>query len=316
RLDSIAKNPELGIREGAIITDNELQDYKPALIMSSITNKFYVVYERNGTLYGLISDLDSEGNIIWNDEVELFSGTEAELEFYGTFTSKGEYLTSDLMIVYEREGSIYFRKADVETGGWQALKNATEYSVKSGSDPTIVRGWADPPEIGDNDLGIYVFYIDSGKLMFTYSTNLGVSWEASTEIDKPAGGTKGNPKAFRESSYRLACVYEYNDGTKTDIYYILSQDLYGGTEYVNIASPDEIYKMAVMNLDYDLFELLNYSAPDETYKMKIIGLKEEQFSCLFIGYEGEGTEDGEVPDELYKMKISNLNAQLYTGEEP
>jgi len=311
RLDSIAKNPELGIREGAIITDNELQDYKPALIMSSITNKFYVIYEREGTLYGLISDLDSQGNVIFEDEVELFSGDEPDLEFYGTFTVEGRYNTTDLMIVYEKSGNIYFRKASVENG-WEALKSATEYSVKTGSDPSIVRAWADPPGVGETDLGIYVFYISSGKLMYTYSTDLGVNWAESTEINKPAGGTKGNPKAFRESSYRIGCVYEYNDGTKTDIYYILSQDT--GEEYVNIGAPEETFKIAIQRLEITEFGMLGYSSA-ETYKMEIKNLDTTEYDSYIAGYEGEG-EDCEVPNETFKMQVENLNIQFYTGEEP
>lgn len=314
RLNITKLNPESGVRSGEIITDNVATDTKPAIIMSSITNKFYAVYCRNGYIYGAVGE-DKNGEIVWGDEEQLFEGDEPDLEFYGTFTTKGKYNTSDLMIVYEKSGTIYFRKADVEADGWQALIDATERTVKIGSDPTVVRAWADPPGVGDTDLGIYVFYISGGNLMFTYSTDLGVTWETSVEIDKPAGGTKGNPKAFRESSYRIACVYEYNDGSKTDIYYILSQDTSGGTEYVNIASPDETFKIAVMNLSYDLFGLLDYSAPDETFKMQAENLDGTLYPAYIAGYVGEG-EDCEVPNETFKIQVENLNMQLYTGDEP
>jgi len=315
KLKITGASPETGIRSGMLVTDNIVTDNKPSLIMSSVTYKFYAVFVRDGYIYGTVGSEDDEGNIQWSTPVQLFEGDEPDLEFYGTFTTQGDYNTTDLMIVYERSGTIYFRKADVETGGWQALIDATERTVKTGNDPTIVRAWADPPGVGETDLGIYVFYIDSGNLMFTYSTDLGVSWATSTEIDKPAGGTKGNPKAFRESSYRLGCVYEYNDGSKTDIYYILSQDASGGTEYVNIASPDETYKIAVMNLSFEFFQLLDYSAPDETYKMQVENLAKALYPAYIAGYEGEG-EDCEVPNETYKMQVENLNMQLYTGEEP
>lgn len=315
RLDVTKRNPESGTREGELVTDNVVTDNKPSLIMSSTTNKFYAVYIKGSYIYGVTGEEDENGNIVWGDESQLFEGDEPDLEFYGTFTVQGSYNTGDIMIVYERSGTIYFRKADIETDGWQGVIDATERTVKSGSDPSIVRAWADPPGIGDTDLGIYVFYIDSGDLKFTYSTDLGVSWEDSVEIDKPAGGTKGNPKAFRESSYRLACVYEYDDGSKIDVYYILSQDASGGTEFVNIASPDETFKMAAMCLSVTEFDLLDYSEPDETYKMTAENLTKTEYDSYIAGYEDEG-EDCEVPDEIFKIQAENLNMQLYEGEEP
>ena len=309
RLDVVDTSPETGIRVGSLVTDNAYEDYKPAIIMSS-DEKFYIVYVRNGTIYGKISS-EEGGNLIWSDEVELFSGDEPDLEFYGTFTVEGKYNTTDIMIVYEKSGNIYFRKADVSSG-WGALKSATENLVKAGSDPTIVRAWADPPEVGETDLGVYVFYISSGKLMCTCSTDLGDTWEDSVEINKPAGGTKGNPKAFRESSYRIGCVYEYNDGTKTDIYYILSQDT--GGEYVNIGAPEETFKIAISRLEITEFGMLGYSSA-ETYKMEIKNLDTTEYDSYIAGYEGEG-EDCEVPNETFKMQVKNLNMQLYTGVEP
>ena len=315
RLDILNKTPESGVRSGSLVTDNIVTDNKPALIMSSATDYFYAVYVKSGKIYGKTGVEDSNGNIVWSAETELFTGDEPDLEFYGTFTTKGAYNTTDLMIVYESGGTIYFRKADVETDGWQGLIDATVRTVKTGTDPTLVRGWADPPGIGTTDLGLYVFYITSGNLMFTYSTDLGATWAVSAEIDKPTGGTKGNPKAFRESSYRLGLVYEYNDGSKSDIYYLLSQDSGGGTEFVNIASPDETFKIAAMSLDYDLFELLDYSAPDETFKMQVENLDGTLYPAYIAGYVGEG-EDCEVPNETFKIQVENLNMQLFTGDEP
>lgn len=321
RLDVITKNPEQGIRSGTLVTDNEaIADRAPSIIQSSVTNTFYGVYIRDieGTdyIFGTASSEDSEGNIIWAEEVQLFEGSHPDLEFDGEFTTKGGYITGDLMISYERSGTIYFRKADVEASDWSALASAAEKTVVAGTDPTIVRGWADPPGIGETDLGVYIFYIDSGNLMFTFSQDYGDTWETTVEIDKPAGGTKGNPKAFRESSYRVACVYEYDDGSKSDIYFILSQDSSGGTPFVNIASPDEVYKLSVMNLDIEFFDLLDYSAPDEAYKLGAANLDDTFFGSIVVGYEGEGTPDGEVPDEVYKNEVKNLNMRLFTGEEP
>ena len=321
RLDVITKNPEQGIRSGTLVTDNEaISDRTPSIIQSSVTNTFYGVYVRDieGTdyIFGTKCSEDSEGNIIWVEEIQLFEGSHPDLEFDGEFTTKGEYITGDLMITYERSGTIYFRKADVEGSGWSTLISASEKTVISGNDPTIVRGWADPPGIGETDLGVYVFYIDSGNLMFTFSQDYGDTWETAAQIDKPAGGTKGNPKAFRESSYRVACVYEYDDGSKSDIYFILSQDSSGGTPFVNIASPDEVYKLSVMNLDIEFFDLLDYSAPDEVYKLGAANLNGTQYDVIFVGYEGEGTPDGEMPDEVYKIDVKNLNMRLFTGEEP
>jgi len=152
--------------------------------------------------------------------------------------------------------------------------------------------------------------------MFTYSQDYGNTWETAAQINKPAGGTKSNPKAFRESSYRIACVYEYDDGSKSDIYFILSQDSSGGTPFVNIASPDEVYKLSAMNLAIEFFDLLDYSAPDETFKLGAANLNGTQYDAVFIGHDGEGTPDGEVPDEVYKNDVKNLNMRLFTGEEP
>ena len=315
RLDVVKQTPEAGIRSGELVTDNIVTDSKPALIMSSVTNIFYAVYVYDGDIYGTTGTEDANGNIVWSAGVELFVGDDPDLEFYGTFTTQGQYNTTNLMIVYEKAGTIYYRVADVETSGWTALVAADEKTVKAGADPTIVRGWADPPGIGDTNLGIYVFYISSGNLMFTYSTDLGVTWAAAVEIDKPSGGTKGNPKALRESSYRLALVYEYDDGSKTDIYYILSQDSSGGTEFVNIASPDETFKIGTMTLTSELFALLEYSAPDETYKMSAENLDDTLYASYIAGYDGEG-EDCEVPNETYKIQAENLNMQLFTGDEP
>ena len=316
RLDIVKQTPEAGVRSGDLVTDNIVTDNKPALIMSSITNIFYAVYVEGGKIYGKTSSEDANGNITWSAGTELFTGDEPDLEFYGTFTTKGAYETTNLMIVYESGGAIYYRVADVETSGWAALIAATEETVQAtGTDPTIVRGWADPPGIGTTDLGLYVFYITSGNLMFTYSTDLGENWSVAAEIDKPAAGTKGNPKAFRESSYRVACVYEYDDGSKTDIYYILSADAAGGTEFVNIASPDETFKLGTMSLASTLFDLLDYDAPDETYKMGAKNLDDTLYDKYIAGYEDEG-EDCEVPNELFKVGAKNLNMELFTGDEP
>jgi len=315
RLDVVKQSPEAGTRSGELVTDNIVTDNKPALIMSSATNIFYAVYVYDGDIYGTTGTEDVNGNIVWSAGTELFPGDEPDLEFYGTFTTRGQYNTTNLMIVYESGGTIYFRVADVEGSGWAALIAADEETVKTGTDPTIVRGWADPPGIGETDLGIYVFYIDSGNLMFTYSADLGETWEDSVEIDKPVGGTKGNPKAFRESSYRIACVYEYDDGSLIDIYYILSADAAGGTEFVNIASPDEIFRLGTMSLAATYFDLLDYEAPDETYKIGAKNLEDELFDKYIAGYEDEG-EDCEVPDELFKIGAKNLNMQLFVGDEP
>ena len=320
RLDVITRNPEQGIRSGTLVTDNQgLTDKTPSIIQSSVTNTFYAVYARdvggNDYIFGAASSEDGDGNIIWPAGMQLFEGSHPDLEFDGEFTSQGAYLAGELMIVYEKSGTIYFRKADVENSGWSELASATEKTVVTGTDPTIVRGWADPPAIGETDLGVYVFYIDSGDLKFTYSTDYGNSWETAVEIDKPTGGTKGDPKAFRESSYRLACVYQYDDGSKTDIYFILSQDPGGGTPLVNIASPDEVYKLSVMNVACEFFDLLDYDAPDEDYKLGAKNLHKTQYDSIIAGYEDEG-EDCEVPDEIYKIGVKNLNMRLFTGEEP
>ncbi len=314
RMDIKKQTPEAGIRGGELVTDNIVTDNKPALIMSSATNKFYAVYCYDGDIYGTTGTEDENGNIVWSAGVELFPGDEPDLEFYGTFTTQGQYNTTNLMIVYESGGTIYYRVADVEGSGWAALIADSPISVKTGTDPTIVRGWADPPGIGDTDLGIYVFYITSGNLMFTYSTDLGETWEDAVEIDKPVGGTKGNPKAFRESSYRVACVYEYNDGSLTDIYYILSADASGGTEFVNIASPDETFKLGTMGLASTFFDLLNYEAPDETFKLGAKNLDDTLYDSYIAGPEDAG-DDCEVPNELFKIQVENLNMQLFVGEE-
>jgi len=315
RLDVLKQTPEAGTRSGDLVTDNIVTDSKPALIMSSQTNIFYAVYCYDGSIYGTTGTEDANGNIEWSAGTQLFTGDDPDLEFYGEFTTQGDYETDNLMIVYEKSGTVYFRVADVEGSGWAALASASEKTVKSGGDPTIVRAWADPPGIGETDLGIYVFYISSGNLMFTYTTDDGDIWADAVEIDKPVGGTKGNPKAFRESSYRIACVYEYSDGSKTDIYYILSQDSEGGTEFVNIASPDETYRIGTMNISYTEFLLLDYSAPDETYKIGALNLDDDFYDRYDAGYEGEGG-DCEVPDETYQIGAKNLNMQLFTGDEP
>ena len=71
-----------------------------------------------------------------------------------------------------------------------------------------------------------------------------------------------------------------------------------------------------MNLGFSFFDLLDYNAPDETFKLGAASLDDTLFDAVALGYEGEGTPDGEVGNEVYKNGVKNLNMRLFTGEEP
>lgn len=277
----------LGVIEGAAITTGPDHDEQPAIAQDA-EGRYEVVFGRAGTIYRMLSSIDNVPKVTWGAPAALFPGRDPDLDFDGSFSTIGRFTPSDLLIAYEEPaGTILFRRRPLATGVWSA-----PVVVTTGNNPSIVRGWADPPEVGTTDEGLFVFYTQAGALKYTYSDDDGVTWAAPITLDTPTGGTKRNAQAFRLSDYTLGFVYEYDNGLSSEVWF-------GKTTrtYVNIASPDETVRAGAGGFRHFEFVLANVSAPDETVVGGAGAYRHGEFVAVDPGASGAvggsgGGEDG------------------------
>lgn len=290
----------LGLLDGERITGSADPDadtdVQPAVAQSD-DQVYRVVFERAGQLYYMASSATNTPKLTWSAPALLFAGTAPDVDFYGSFTTTGKFLTSDLLLVYENPaGTMQFRRRDEATGTWGAA-----VQIGAGSNPTLVRAWADPPEVGDQDGGLVVFYTRAGQLYYRESADVGATWSAETAVDLPAGGTKRNPQVFRLADYTLAVLYEYDNGISSDIYMLKTT-----RRYVNIASPDETVRVGAGAFRHFEFVVVNVSAPDETVVAGVGAYRHAEFQNVDQG----------ATDETASAGAGNFRQVEFTGLNP
>jgi hypothetical protein len=287
----------LGVIDGERITgkgaDSDL-DVQPAVAHAS-GGVYDVVFERAGTLYGMRSSAENYPSLLWGSPSALFPGRAPDIAFDGSFSTTGKFTTSDLLIVYEEPaGTMLFRRRT--STGWSA-----SVTVGSGVNPTIIRGWADPPEVGDQDQGLIVFYTLSGQLYYRESADGGGTWSAATAVDMPAGGTKRNPHICRLADYTLGICYEYDNGLSADVYFLKTT-----RKYVNIASPDETVRPSLGSFRHFEYVVVNLDAPDETVVAGAGAYRHGEFQNVAQS----------APDETVSAGAGGFRQVEFTGVAP
>lgn len=286
----------LGILDGEQITSGADTDVQPAVAQSD-DQVYHLVFERGGSLYYMSSSATNTPKLTWTAPALLFAGAAPDVDFYGSFTTTGKFVTSDLLLVYEEPaGTMLFRRRDEGTGAWGAA-----VQIGAGSNPTLVRAWADPPEVGTQDEGLVVFYASGGGLYYRQSADGGASWSAAVAIDLPSGGIKRNPHICRLSDYTLGVVYEYDNGLTTDVYFLKTT-----RRYVNIASPDETVRVGAGAFRHFEFVVVNVSAPDETVVVGAGAYRHAEFADLARSH----------PDETVTVGAGGFRQVEFTGVNP
>lgn len=244
----------LGIIDGERITSGSPIDVQPTVAHDS-GGVYDVLFGRGGTVYSIRSSATNYPDISWGPPAALFAGAKPDIDFDGSFATTGKFTSGDLLCVYEEPaGTILFRRRSEADGSWSA-----PVTVGSGTDASIVRAWADPPEVGTQDEGFVVFYTLSDQLHYRQSVDGGASWSDAITFDTPAGGIKRNPQVFRLADYTLGICYEYDNGLSADVYFLKT-----GRTYVNLASPDETVTAGAGAYRHFEFVVVNLTAPDET----------------------------------------------------
>lgn len=229
---SIFRNMErmLGIMEGDRITSGSPDDVNPTVAQSS-DGRYHVIFERGGSLYSMISGAENIPEIEWGEPQSMFSGQNPDVDFDGSFATIGTFTTSNLLLVYEDPpNTMKFRRRSEAGSTW-----SSPVTIGAGHNPTICRGWADPPEVGSADMGYIVAYTQGGALYYRYSEDEGASWSAEILLDMPPGGTKTNVQVIRLADYTHGFIYDYDTGLTSEVWFLKST-----RKYVNIASPDEV----------------------------------------------------------------------------
>jgi hypothetical protein len=289
----------LGLLDGERITEGPDADVQPAVAQSS-DGRYHVVFERGGELRYKVSGTGNVPRVDFTDSTPLFPGRAPDVDFYGSFSTTGAFTSSDLLLVYEEPaGTMLFRRRDEGTGTWGAAVQAG-----AGENPTIVRAWANPPEVGTQDEGLCVFYTRAGQLCYRESTDVGATWTTETVVDLPAGGTKRNPQVFRLADYTLAVLYEYDNGISSDVYMLKTQ-----RQFYNIASPDETVRAGAggfRHFEWVVVEIGAPTVPDETV---ITGVRAfRQFEWTLV--------DQAAPDETVTAGAGGFRQAEFTGVSP
>ncbi|MCL6437211.1 MAG: hypothetical protein K6T51_01260 [Rubrobacteraceae bacterium] len=284
----------LGIIDAARITSGASIDTNPTVAQAS-DGHYEVLFERAGQIYGMQSSQTNDPEITWNAPAALFAGYNPDIDYGGSFSTTGEFTSGDLLCVYENPtGTLLFRRRSGST--W-----AAPVTIGPGSSASIVRAWADPPEVGTNDDGIVVFYIRSGQLCYRQSLDRGQSWSSEIALDLPTGGTKRSPHVFRVADYTLGVVYEYDNGITSDIYMLKTT-----RHYVNIASPDETVQVGAGAFRQFEFVVVNISAPDETVQVGAGAFRHGEFQSVPVA----------SPDETVQVGAGAFRQVEYTGVNP
>ena len=284
----------LGLIDGSQITSGPPADVQPSLAQSS-DGRYHVVFERAGSLYEMTSSPGNDPRITWGAPVLLFAGAAPDVDFDGAFATTGVFTSGDELLVYEDPaGSIKFRR--YANGAW-----GSAVAVGAGQNPALVRGWADPPEVGTNDDGLIVFCTQSGALRYFQSADGGTAWSAAATIDLPAGGTKRNPQVFRLADYTLGIVYEYDNGLQTDVYFLKTT-----RRYVNIASPDETVRVGAGSFRHYEFTLFEVSAPSETVVAGAGAYRHGEFDAV----------EASAPGETVSVGAGGFRQVEFTGVNP
>lgn len=286
----------LGLIDGEQITRDPgpPSDVQPALAHAS-DGRYHVIFERDGMLYYMVSSPENTPRITWSAPEALFPGRAPDVDFDGTFATTGGLTTGDLLLVYEEPaGSIQFRRKSAS--GWSA-----PVAVGPGRSPSVVRAWADPPEVGSTDNGYAIFY-ESGappELAYRQSTDQGSTWSDESRLDRtvasenyPSGGAKRNPQACRLSDYNLGIVFEYDIGSSSDVYFLKTTN----------SGPENMFS--------------NLAAPDETVAVGLRGYREYEFTLTNVSYGGQDDSRETVSPGLRGYRESDFQRRdIDAGEE-
>lgn len=284
----------LGIVDAARITSSPDVDVNPAVAQDS-DGHYEVLFERGGQIYRMASSATNDPEITWNAPAALFAGRNPDIDYDGSFSTTGDFTSADLICVYENPaGTLLFRRRTGST--WSA-----PVTIGPGSAASIVRAWADPPEVGTNDDGIVVVYTRSGQLCYRQSLDGGSSWSTEVALDLPPGGTKRDPHVFRLADYTLGVTYTYDNGITSDIYMLKTT-----RHYVYIASPDETVQAGVSNFRQFEFVLFEISAQDETVPASVGAFRQVEFPDA----------PQSAPDETVQVSVGGFRQIEYTGVNP
>lgn len=298
----------MGQIEGAQITAGNPQDMQPTIAQDE-DGRYIIAFSRNGTIYEMRSKLPRGTNVEWNDESPLFNGEDPDLDFYGEFTTTGRFDTQELMMAYEYPvGTILFRK---RIGGiWQ-----NPITVGPGKNPSIVRGWADPPEVGTNDQGLVMVYTRNGDLYYTHSDDEGATWADEIELDNPVGGTKKSAQIMRLADFTLGIIYEYDNGLTSEIWFYKTT-----RKYVNIASPDENVSTGLGRFRHYEFEAFALTMEEHTVDIGVGNFRQASFAFntpAELGAEGDGSGGGtDGYRETASVGVGNFRQVTFTGVNP
>lgn len=284
----------LGVIDGERITSGPPNDVQPTIAQRD-DGVYFVCYSRDGTIYQMTSSATNEPKVTWGAPVALFAGEDPDLDFYGEFTTLGTFNTQELMMAYEQPaGQIQFRKRIA--GVWQS-----PVFVANGGNPSVVRAWADPPEVGPQDQGLVIVYTQGGQLKYTHSDDEGSTWAVPIVINSPAGGTKKNAQIFRLSDYTLGIIYEYDNGMTSEVWFMKTT-----RKYVSIASPDDTIIARITGFMQYTFSLKEYTASNET-------------ASIFLGNYRHATfalREESSPDESASITIGGFRQTSFTGANP
>lgn len=284
----------LGIMSGERITEGPPDDLDMAVAQDA-ESRYHVVFERGGNIWYMISGTDNVPAVTWGAPSQQFSGLNPDVDFDGTFDSLGKFTPSTLMIVYEEpQGTIKFRTKS--GAGW-----SSPVTIGAGRNPSICRGWADPPTIGTADMGYLVAYTHNGDLCYRYSEDQGSSWSAELNIDFPVGGVKTNVQIIRLADYTHGIVYDYDNGIDTEVWFLKST-----RKYVHIASPDETVIARSGNYRDYFYVRLDLTVGDETVAAGAGGYRVYTFAPFSVDTVEETTEAG----------ATGYRQVFYTGVNP
>lgn len=287
------KEKMLGLMGGDRITSGPPDDLHPAIAQGA-GDRYTLVFERGGDIYEMISSEENEPSITWSSPELLFAGWDPDIDYDGSFSTVGVFTPTNLLMVYENpQGTIKFRKR--VSGTW-----GSAVTVGSGGNPSIVRGWADPPSVGTADMGYIVAYTRSGGLYYRYSEDQGASWSEEISINFPSGGTKRNVQVIRLSDYTHGFIYDYDTGATSEVWFNKTT-----RKYVNIASPDETFTIRAGSYHHAFFQLLDLDVRDHTIDVGAGGYTEDRFPVF-----------GESFDETINPGAGEFRQEFFTGVNP
>lgn len=298
----------LGVIQGDRITTGAPDDIQPSVAQRD-DGVYFVVFSRGAWIYEMRGVPNNRGVLTWSEPVALFGGEDPDVDFYGEFTTVGIFNTQELMMAYEQpKGQIKFRK---RVGGvWETAKN-----VVAGTNPSVVRAWADPPEVGTQDQGLVIVYTQGGQLKYTHSDDEGLTWAVGITLNMPQGGNKKNAQVFRMADFTLGIIYEYDNGITSEVWFLKTT-----RKYVNIASPDETLRVGAGSFRQGIFILSEITAPNETFSVSVREYRHGIFTLVYpenLGATGIGSGSGDDGmRETTSVGATGFRQAVFTGVNP